>query len=191
MANPFVQSFGPLKGWQWVAAGGAGLGIVLFLRQRAAAKAAASSSTDATGGAFAGTGPYPGYGQILPVVIQQGPASQPLPPNPTPSPTKPQSKLAPPPNVKMNPGERIISQIADTVFGPSAGYYLTNQGGVYAVGGAPFAGSGFSLKGFNPKNWSKITLLPGGRGYELTGSNKGKPVVVDFRPGQPLKVVRS
>lgn len=145
-----TRQLGPLKVWQWIAVLGAGLGAFYIVRQR---QAAAASSSQNAGGASdtSGLGPLPGLGSLEPVIIQQGPPSVgPInvnaPPPPTPAPPRSNSgTLAPPPNITRLPGEVIAASLRTPQYGATAGYYLTNFGGIEAVGGAPFWGSYLGL----------------------------------------------
>lgn len=71
-------------------------------------------------------------------------------------------------------GAKIIGSVRLNNGG--AGYYFDNKGGVYAVGGAPFFGSYFSLpasvRNSPTRTFTHLTLLPGG-GYTLV-SNTGE-----------------
>lgn len=70
-------------------------------------------------------------------------------------------------------GAKLVQAIRTPQFGPNAGYYLSSNGGVFAVGGAPFLGSYFSLpskdRNIPNRRFTSLQLLPHG-GYTLVSS---------------------
>lgn len=102
----------------------------------------------------------------------------PHPPAPVPVPKpvpKPVTKvpLAAAPSIKMQPGEHIVNQVSADAKG--GGYYLTNLGGVYAVGGAPFEGSFLGLPAKTKAGigqFVRILLNPGGGYTEVTAAGQ-------------------
>lgn len=71
--------------------------------------------------------------------------------------------IAGPPSGRT-PGERIVEVIRADKYGPNAGYYLTNFGGVYAVGGAPFIGAAYN------RARSFVDIILNSSGYTLVDS---------------------
>lgn len=72
----FTNQYGALKGWQWVALIGAAGGLYLYLQQRKAAASSSSTGADTTA-LDTGQGPVPGSSMLQPIIIQNGPPSQP------------------------------------------------------------------------------------------------------------------
>lgn len=99
-----------------------------------------------------------------------GPTKKP-PPVPTGATHDPGFRVAPIasfPHVQLGPGEHIVDVIRTNTTG--AGYYLSNLGGVFAVGGAPFLGSAFTKPHAAGTQFSKLVLNANG-GYTLVADN--------------------
>lgn len=103
---------------------------------------------------------------FLGTVPTTGPTTTP-PPVPTNGGTQTLSPIAAFP-IKLPKGERIVDVVRAPQFGKSAGYYLTNFGGVFAVGGAPFLGSGVQ-PGHKLGQFTDLLLNSNG-GYTLVGT---------------------
>ena len=145
-----------------------GVGYIFYRKRKSAAAAAATANSDntstqmgaASGGAYGN--PLPGSGMLAPILINVGGSGASTtdpganPPNPPqqdpggnlpiglqPPPPVPASGIPPPiaaflAGKTMEAGENIVQEVADPLGGWLA---LTNKGGVYTYGGAPFMGS--------------------------------------------------
>lgn len=179
----FTDQYGPLKGWQWLGIITAAGAAFLWYRQRKAASSSSSTTglngiDPATGLSYAeeaaASGPLPGSQSLAPIIIQNGPPSQPAPTTTPPSSAKAPNQLTvanfPAPG---NPGEKIV-QIVQSA--PGIGYALTNQGGVETAGGAPFWGSYLGLPAAarqgGPRTFRSIQLTPAGYTLEDTAGEK-------------------
>lgn len=137
--GPLSDTYGPLKGWQWVAIVGGGVGIIWYLRRNAAANAAATTSVDPTK-----TG-NPGTGGLSTIIEQMGPPSVVVnvPGNPKPSPTPNPTK---PPVLKpVNPASFPLTVLKNSALGKTMikiGSYDKNgkYTGKQVKGGAPVYG---------------------------------------------------
>lgn len=79
----------------------------------------------------------------VPTPVTPIPKPVPGPPHPAPKPTQ-NTPLKAPSNVHLLPGEHFVDQVRDAR-GGNSGYFLTNLGGIYSVGGAKFEGSYLGL----------------------------------------------
>ena len=146
-----------------------GVGYIFYRKRKSAAAAAAAANSDntstqmgaASGGAYGN--PLPGSGMLAPILINVGgsgasttdPGADPpkIPIGPSSGTTLPMQPGVPPPvpasgipppiaaflqGKVMQAGENIVQEVADPLGGWLA---LTNKGGVYTYGGAPFMGS--------------------------------------------------
>lgn len=86
LPGPLSNTYAGLKGWQWAALVGTAAGVFVLLRSRAGAGAPTSGLTT---GSPAGTAASAGYQPLTTIVLQNGPPSQPITPNPTTKTTKP------------------------------------------------------------------------------------------------------
>lgn len=163
-----TDRFGALKGWQWVAVIGGGGAAVLIIRQRAAAKTAAAQAagTSATGGAFAGAGPFPGEGIISPIIIQQGqpsvnvgPINVPGAPKPTTPPAKP--KPPPVPHINAASFPAFISALKEKLVAIPKGGNVKYGAPVYALvptGYGPVYEQGAAVGAASKKGQTLYTL---------------------------------
>lgn len=106
----------------------------------------------------------PFYGNIP----SSGPTKKPPPVPPTHDPGFRVAPIASFPHVNLLPGEHVVDVLRTSTTG--AGYYLTNLGGVFAVGGAPFLGSSFSRPHAAGTQFSQIERNASG-GYTLLATN--------------------
>lgn len=131
----------------------------------------------------------PFFGTIPSNGGQPTPTPKPPPVPPTPHHTVNAPKVTPigalPSQVHLLPGEHVVQAVRATQFGPSAGYYLSNLGGVFAVGGAQEYGKG-SYLGLpattrnKARSFVSLLLNPGGGYTEI--SNTGERYT--FAPGK-------
>jgi hypothetical protein len=123
----------------------------------------------------------PGYSNIPTLTVcpatAQTPTPPPAPPPPPPPPPPAPSGPGPEPNLPANVvaamqanGESVV----DTIYNPfsSTWLYLTNRGGVYALGGSGFFGSLFDL---NPSTFTGT----GRRAVRITANSDGGYTITD------------
>lgn len=99
-----------------------------------------------------------------------GPTPKPPPVPPTHDPGFRLTPIAAPPHINFLPGEHIVDSLRAGGSTSSAGYYLTNLGGIYSVGGARFLGSAFSKPHAAGTQFSQLES-DGRGGYTLVATN--------------------
>jgi hypothetical protein len=193
-----------------------GVGYIFYRKRKSAAAAAAAANSDNTstqmGAASAGAygNPLPGSGMLAPILLNIGgptstgstdtsttatstTAATTTVPTTAQTPAPVPAMGVPPPiaaflNGKaMLAGENIVQEIAD----PSGGWLaLTNKGGVYTYGGAPFFGSYLGYAGQTPNPAAEEA----GRGNftQIIPHSDGSYTLIDqhgetynFGPGTP------
>lgn len=191
IGDTLTEDIGPLPTWAWAGLGTLAVAGILIYRKKQSMNAAAATSTNQASGTSSNLGTVPISNLSVaaqPMPTSTGPTFVNVSNTTPPPPSNPVNTGNPPagtlpsttpttggtPNPVRNPypigtqvapGESVVSTAPD----PSGkgGWDLTNLGGVYTYGDAPFLGAAYKKAGYTFTN-AKIVQIPGG--YQINTS---------------------